>query len=123
VIALRSLLRLLLVLSPALLLTTQPLGIRTPVPHDVAIVSHERDALPPRAGDFATRKQRHAASLEEFFAIDDDPDQSPSSLVRIMAPALTRVVPFAAPGLPARHREPLPSHKPCAGPQTGPPIA
>jgi hypothetical protein len=32
-----------------------------------------------------------------------------------------RVVPFAAPCLPALHPEALPSHKPCAGPQTGPP--
>jgi hypothetical protein len=123
VIALRALFRLLLVVSPALLLTTQPLDVRLPASHVVVVGSHERDVLPPRADDLVTRKQRHAASLEEFFAIDDDSDQSPPSSVRIVLPALLRVMPLAAPRLPACHPEAPPSHKPCAGPQTGPPTA
>ena len=73
--ALRALLRLFPLLSAVLLLTAQPLDLRAPAPHETVVVSHEHDVLPPRSGDLVTRKQRHAASLEEFFAIDDDSDQ------------------------------------------------
>jgi hypothetical protein len=124
VIAVRILLRLLLLLlllSPALLVTAQPLGARPLAPHGLVIASHQHDVLPPRADDLVTRKQRHAASLEEFFAIDDDSDQAPPSSVRFAVPALMRATSLVAPPLRACHRDAPPSHKPCAGPQTGPP--
>jgi len=124
VTALRALLRLLAIASAAILLTAQPLGNRTPAPHATVATSHERDVLPPRAGDLVTRKQhRHAATLEEFFAIDDDSDVYGSAAVRIAGAASTWLVLLAAPRPSIRYRDALPSHKACAGPQTGPPIS
>ena len=123
VTALGTLLRLLPLLSAIMLLAVQPLGIRAPVPHDTIVASHEHDVLPPRQGDLVTRKQRHAASLEEFFAIDDDSDQyakAPPGLAAMLA----RSWPVAErPRPPLCYREALPTHRPCAAPQTGPPHA
>jgi hypothetical protein len=121
VISLRHLVRLLPLLAAALLLLAQPVGTYVPVQGDAFVASHGRDA-PSRAGDIVTRKQRHAASLEEYFAVDDDPDQSlASSLALIRAKASARLA--IAPSLPCRYRAPPPSHRACAAPPTGPPFA
>ena len=123
VASLRALLRLLAFVSAAFLLTAQPLGI-TPTPNVSFLESHERDVAPLREGELVTRKQhRRAATLEEFFAIDDDSDQYVSAAVRVLAATSAWSVPLAARCLPARYRDAPSSHKPCAGPQTGPPIS
>ncbi len=52
---------------------------------DVILGAKER-GQPALAYDLITRKHRHAGSLEEFFAIDDDSDQydqSPAPLAKI----------------------------------------
>jgi hypothetical protein len=63
------------------------------------------------------------ASVIEYIAIEDETDQSASSAVRIVATALAQGLPFLARGPLSSYRQALPSHKPCAGPQTGPPTS
>ena len=53
---------------------------------DDAIVGAKEHGQPTPHFDLVTRKNRHAGSLEEFFAIDDDSDQydqPPAPLVKI----------------------------------------
>jgi hypothetical protein len=124
VASLRALLRLLTVVSAVFLLTAEPLGVHAPTTNVSFLESHERDVAASRTGDLVTRKQhRRAASLEEFFAIDDDSDQYTPSSARIVAAAFTWSVPLAVPCSPVRYRDALPSHRPCAGTQTGPPTS
>jgi len=69
--------------------------------------------------DLATRKNRHAGSIEEFFAIDDDSDQDGKSPA-LPIQSLAWFVLVAEPR-PATDRDALLSHWPCAAPATGPP--
>jgi len=76
--------RLVSVLLPALLLvllTQAPATASEQIqPIDSSLVQGpDRDAHPADHGDFTTRKNRHAASIEEYFAIDDDSDQYAAS--------------------------------------------
>lgn len=120
--ALGALVRLLPFVAAVLLLSMQPLGVRTQAPHDAVVASFEREA-PHRAADIVTRKQRHAASLEEYFAIDDDADEFSAPVGSIAAPYPVRGDRFASAGPCSGYSEPQPTHRPCAGLQTGPPIS
>jgi hypothetical protein len=89
---------------------------------DLASVgSFERGNPLPAVVDLTTRGQRHAASIEEYFAIDDDADQYakwPAQAVPVTT-AFTLVLelqPFVYGGVAA-------SHPPRAAPSTGPPHA
>jgi hypothetical protein len=119
--ALRILVHLLPALAAWLLLSAQPAGRDTPVHGAAVLASHERDGRP--AVDLVTRKQRHAASLGEYFAVDDDAEQYAQSppQVAVVRGRSTWVTPRSEPRL--CYREPLPSHRPCAAPSTGPPHA
>jgi hypothetical protein len=121
VTAFGTLVRLFWFAAAALLLTAQPIDLRS-AGSDLVVAGIEREA-PHRAGDFVTRKQRHAASLEEFFAIDDDADQFSASAEHVIALAPTRAILFAVHQPSVHYGEPPPSHKPCAGLQTGPPTS
>ena len=119
--ALRILVRVLPALMAWLLLSAQPAGRDAPLYGEAVFASHERDGR--LAVDFVTRKQRHVASLEEYFSLDDDAEQHVQSLpqVTVVTDRPTRVAPRVEP-LPC-YREPLPTHRPCAAPSTGPPHA
>jgi hypothetical protein len=123
VISPRTLLRLLPIVAALLLLAASPLGVSPPLHGESVLASGEQGAQPPRRGDFITRKHRHAASLEEFFAIDDDSEQHFNSLPRGLAPALARYAVFVEPRAVSRYREWRPSYRPSAAFPTGPPSA
>jgi hypothetical protein len=123
VIARSVFLRLLPALTALLLFSAQPAGRNQPAQHDAAVASHERDAAAPRAADWVTRKQRHAATLEEFFAIDDDSDQFAKPPLSLVAPALDGFTQIDERERAARYREARPNHRACAAPPTGPPHA
>jgi hypothetical protein len=74
---------------------------------------------PAPAVDFTTRKHRHAASLEEFLAIDDDSDEYAKSAA-IVAPDITWYTTVAERQPHLYAVAPL-SHWPRAAPSTGPP--
>jgi hypothetical protein len=91
------------------------------MPNIAAAEIFERSNPLPVAIDLTTRSQRHAASIEEYFAIDDDADQYAKWPAHV-APLTTRYTPV-------RELQPFvygavaPSHPPCAAPPTGPPHA
>jgi hypothetical protein len=119
----RLLVRLLPALLAFLLASAQPAGRHLPSYGEEAIASLDRDSRPGRSADLITRKQRYAASIEEYFAIDDDADQYIESPRRLAA-ALARSTPITAAPLPLPcYGEVPPSHRPCAAPPTGPPHA
>jgi hypothetical protein len=109
------------VLLALLLVTAHEAVAGGPGHVDASFVSHEREALPPPLGDFVTKKQRHTASLEEYFAIDDDAEQYFKPPPRVV-PADTPYVLVVEP-LPSHYRAALPNRRPCAAPPTGPPHA
>jgi hypothetical protein len=119
--ALRILVRVLPALVACLLLSAQPAGRNAPVQGEAFIASRDRDSRP--AVDIVTRKQRHAGSLEEYFAIDDDADQFVPSQpqLAVVIRQSTRLV--ARPEPPNCYRDARPTHRPCAAPATGPPHA
>jgi hypothetical protein len=119
VTAFHLLLRLLPIASVALLLTTQSLGVRAAALGAAPVAHQERGAGAPWGSPAPRKLYPQAAVLEEFFAVDDDSDLHASSLIRIAARALT----FDAPRVAPHYCEALPTHDPCAGPQTGPPAA
>jgi hypothetical protein len=108
-------------LAALLLLGAQPLGRPLPAHGDSVLASGEQNAQPQRRGDFIIRKHRHAASLEEFFAIDDDSEQHFNSLPRGLAPANARQLAFVERRAVSRYRDWRPSHRPIAAFPTGPP--
>ncbi len=119
--ALRILAHMLPALAAWLLLSAQPAGRDAPAHGAAIFASHERDGR--QAIDLVTRKQRHATSLEEYFAIDDDGEQyaqSPPQLA-VVSGRPTPVTPRTEPH--PCYREPLLSHRSCAAPSTGPPHA
>jgi hypothetical protein len=116
------LLRLLPLLAALLVLPAQPLGTHVAVPGEASVAAHERNAPLSRVGDLVTRKNRYAASLEEYFAIDDDPDQHGRRLHAVAhAPAVASV--FVGRSYPPADHEPRPVHRGRAHPSTGPPHA
>jgi hypothetical protein len=123
VTSIRCLLRLLPLLAALLLLPTQPLGTHAPIPHESVLESGRHGAQPPASGEFITRKQRHAASLEEYFAIDDDSEQHFVSQARVVASQIACHIEFAEPQPVLCYREWRPSHRPNAALPTGPPSA
>jgi hypothetical protein len=123
VTALGALLRLIPLVAAALLLTAQPLDWRVAAGADAVVTGIEREAPQRSAGDFVTRRHRHAASVEEFFAIDDDADQFSASAEHVIVPAPTSAIRFAVYQAATHFGEIPPSHRPCAGSQTGPPTA
>jgi hypothetical protein len=117
--------RLFLGLLPALLalLLHAPIAANAPLSifEPASVESFERGNPLPSAGDLITKKQRHAASIEEYFAIDDDADQHakwPERAVALSTPftLVGELQPFVYSGV-------APSHPPCAAPPTGPPHA
>jgi hypothetical protein len=118
---LRILLRVVPALLACLLLSAQPTGRSAPTHGEAVIVSYARDGQP--AIDLVTRKQRHAASIEEYFTVDDDAEQYVQSPPQL-AVVIRRSTPVVArPEPPNCYREAPPSHRPCAAPPTGPPHA
>jgi hypothetical protein len=124
VTSLRPFVRWLPALAALLVLSVQPAGITMQAHSDAVVASHERNTLPSRHDDLVTRKQRHAASLEEYFAVDDDPDQFANQLPRLACgfARCALVVAGQRQALPCCRHVPL-SHSPCAAPPTGPPHA
>jgi hypothetical protein len=120
VTSLRSLARLLPLLAAMLVLPAQPAGVRVATPNEASLTSHERGAAPSRLGDLASRKHRQTASLEEYSAIDDDPDEHTRALRGLVRIAVA-APPFAERLLPPPYCSPRPSHRACAAPPTGPP--
>jgi hypothetical protein len=119
--ALRILVRVLPALVACLLLSAQPAGRNAPVHGEAFIGSHDRDSRP--TVDIVTRKQRHAGSLEEYFAVDDDADQFVQSHSQLAVVIRESTPVVARPEPPNCYREALPTHRPCAAPPTGPPHA
>jgi hypothetical protein len=90
--------------------------------YDVAAAESFRHDMPlPTAVDLATRSQRNAASIEEYFAIDDDADQyaKRSAYASPLTTPYTLVVELQL----FFYGAVAPSHPPCAAPPTGPPYA
>jgi hypothetical protein len=109
-------------LAALLVLSAQPVGMRVVATGEASVVAHGRDAAPGQSGDFVTRKNRHAASIDEFFAIDDDSDQHARSLH-----AAVRTPDFAPVAVERRnppvYRGPRPDRRARAHLSTGPPQA
>jgi hypothetical protein len=89
---------------------------RKPDGASVQTVGH---GTPAPSFDFTTRKHRHAASLEEFLAVDDDSDEYAKSPA-VVAPDITWYTTVAE-RQPRFYRVAPPSHWPRAAPSTGPP--
>jgi hypothetical protein len=119
VISLRRLLQSLPIVAAALLLSAQPLDTRSPAQHDLVVQNGE--GIAPLQGDFVTRKRRYAASIEEYFAIDDDSEQHVNSLTRTRSPSLARSLEVAEPQVVSAYREWRPGRRPDAALPTGPP--
>jgi hypothetical protein len=119
--------RIVSVLLPTLLLVLLaqgPVGASEPAhPAESSLVrGADRDAHPSVHGDLTTRKHRHAASIEEYFAIDDDSDQYVKSAAALDAERPHYTILADRTALPPPLAVPR-SHRACAAPATGPPHA
>lgn len=115
----RQMLRLLFA-TAVLLLAGQSVGERPAGRGDAFAASHHRSALPSLAGDPAAGRERPVSSLEEHFAFDDDPEPDTKAL-SFVAPSIDSGLDTATTVRPPRRGRPLPSHRACAAPPTGPP--
>ncbi|MBM3528206.1 MAG: hypothetical protein FJX62_08945 [Alphaproteobacteria bacterium] len=118
----QSFARLLPLLAALLVFAPQPAGKPAGVPGETSVALLGRDSLPAAFGDFITRKNRHAGSIDEYFAIDDDADQYAGS-----QPALSRTAVYRPIGYGLRPwtlvDDPRPGRRARAHLSTGPPQA
>jgi hypothetical protein len=105
----------------AILLLAAPATATPLLQQDPAYAVNDGSVQPQKQADHASRRLRPAASLEEFFEIDDDAEQyfkPPPILLRPTAgSALIAKSPIAP------HQAAPPSHRACAAYPTGPPHA